>query len=169
MARPERLLALGAMAVAVWLGGRWLFPSDEAQVRAVLDRIEEATRIGDGEGEMVRLGRLAALRELLHPELAVDAGAPFGALQGREAVLAAVGRAGHALRELEIAFVDVSVVVAPDRQSADVSLVAEARFRGERDPTRGYEARELQVHAVRHESRWVVAEVALVRALAPVG
>ncbi len=166
-----RLVRQGVVAVAVvvgaWLAWAWLFPSDEARIRAVLDRVADAVSAGAAEGEIARLARVAGLQQDLHPELVVDAGPPFKDLRGREAVVAAAARTGAMLHELDISFADIVVALDPDRQRASVTLVAEARFREGEGAAQSYDARELEVEFIRYEERWVVAGVVLVEGLRP--
>jgi len=167
MVRPHHLLAVALAVFAGWLAWGWLFPSDEAQIRATLDRVAAAVGSDAGDGDLARLGRVAGLRQEFHPDLCVDAGPPFRELRGREAVVAAAARTGGVLRELEISFEDVVVAVDGEGLQARVSLVAEARFREGEAAGRAYEARELDIVMVRHEDRWVIREVVLVGALEP--
>jgi hypothetical protein len=167
MPRPVHFAGGAAALLFGWLAWGWLVPSDEARIRAVLDRVAEAIGSDAGDGDLARLGRVAGLRQEFHPDLFVDAGPPFHELRGREAVVAAAARTGGMLRELEISFVDVEIAVGDDRQHASASLVAEARFREGEGAGRAYEARELDVQFVRHEDRWVVSEVVLVGGLKP--
>lgn len=167
MVRPVQLLAGALALLAAWFAWGWLFPSDEAQIRATLGRVAAAVGSDAGDGDLARLGRVAGLRQEFHPDLFVDAGPPFRELRGREAVVAAAARTGGMLRELEVSFVDVVVAVDGAGLQAYVSLVAEARFREGEAAGRAYEARELDVVMVRHEDRWVIREVVLVGGLAP--
>lgn len=167
MPRISRFIAALAAVVAMWFAWGWFFPSEEARIRTVLHSIADIVSAGAAEGEMARLGRVARLRDAFHPDLSVDAGPPFRGLQGREAVLGAVARTGGMLDELDVSFSDVAIVLGEDGQAASVTLVAEARFREGQGAGRAYEARELDVRLVRHEGRWVVADVALVGGLRP--
>lgn len=159
--------AAAAVVVGAWLVWGWLFPSDEARIRAVLDRVADAVGAGAAEGEIARLARVAGLRQDFHPDLIVDAGPPFSNLRGREAVVAAAARTGAMMHELEVSFAEIVVALDADRQRASVTLVAEARFREGEGAGQSYDARELEVEFVRYEERWVVAGVVLVAGLQP--
>jgi hypothetical protein len=167
MSRPIRLGLLVVAAATAWLVWGWLRPGDEAEIRRALGRVADAFTSREGEGDIVRLGRLAALRDELHPDILVEAGPPIGGLLGRDAVLGAASRTGATLREMDVRFAEIEIAVGADAQGADVALVAEARFREGGRPGRGFEARELELLYVRHDGRWVIREVRLVRALQP--
>jgi hypothetical protein len=167
MPRVSSLAGVALVVIGGWLAWEWLFPSDEAQIRALLDRVAEAVGSGEDDGDLARLGRVAGLRQEFHPELFVDAGPPFRELRGREAVVAAAARTGAVLHELEISFVDVVITVDEGGEQGSATLVAEARFREGDAEARAYEARELDVLFVRHEDRWVISEVILVGGLQP--
>jgi hypothetical protein len=167
MPRVAHLITAAALLIGGWMAWGWLFPSDEAQIRALLDRVAEAVSSDGSDGDLARLGRVAGLRQDVHPDLFVDAGPPFRELRGREAVIAAAARTGGAIRELDVAFVDVAITVDEDGQHGRATLVAEARFRDGDGAGRTYDARELDLQFQRYEDRWVITEVALVSGLKP--
>jgi hypothetical protein len=164
----KRVVLAAVALMALWFGWRWVFPNDEAQIRAVLDRIADAVGSGAAkEGEVGRIARAASIRKELDPQIAVDAGPPFMRLIGRDTLIGTVARVNSSVRDLEVQFEDVQVSVAPDRETAKVYLTAEAYFRDQRGG-RGLEARELDVTFRRLEGNWVVSDVALVRTLEPI-
>jgi hypothetical protein len=163
----KRVVLAAVALTALWLGWRWVFPNDEAQIRAVLERIADAAGGGAEDGEVGPIARAASIRKELDPQIAVDAGPPFTRLTGRDTLIGTVARMNSSVRDLEVQFDDVQVSVAPDRETAKVYLTAEAYFRDQRGG-RGLEARELDVTFRRLEGNWVVSEVALVRTLEPI-
>jgi hypothetical protein len=166
--RSLRNLALIAGGItAAWFAWTWAFPSDEAQIRSVLERISETISGGGTEGDVAVLGRAAALRSHLAPDVVVDAGAPYMRLTGRDAVIVTTARLNGVIRNLDVTFEDIEIAVADDRTSARATLVAEARY-DERGGQRGFEARELELAFRRLDGRWVLSEVALIRALQPI-
>jgi hypothetical protein len=159
-----RRVALVVAALAgLWIGWHWLFPGDEAQIVAVLDRIADGVSSGAEEGDMGRLARAASLRHEFAPDVTVDAGPPFQRLTGREAIIGAAARTAGVARNLSITFPDVSIAVAADRQSATAVVTAEARFDDVGGP--GLDARELELAFTRHEGHWVISAVTLVAPL----
>ena len=154
---------LAALAGAVTYGWRWLFPSDEAQIQAVLERIADALS-GDADGDVNRLARAASLRNQFDPEVTIDPGPPFGALRGRDTVISTAATAHSAVRNLELSFADVTVLVDSVRRAATANLTAEARFNNVRGG-RGADARALEVAFTRIDGAWVVSSVTAARPL----
>lgn len=164
----QRGLAIVVVLLVLWFGWRYVFPDDETEIRGALERIADAVTSGAAEeGEVARIARAASIRNELDPQITVDAGPPFSKITGREALVGAVARLNSTVRDLDVQLNDVQVALAPDRQTARVSLTAEAHFRDD-GGGQAFEARELDVMFRRRDGDWVVAEVALVRALQPV-
>ncbi len=154
------------IAAAGWLAWGWLAPSDEAEIRALLDRLADGASGEERASEIGRVARTAAVRGDLDPGITVDAGPPFQRLNGREAVIATAARVNKTLLSLEIRFSDVEITVDVDRQRAHATLTAEAYFMAT-PGARSFDARELEMAFRRFEGRWVVAEVLLIRAIKP--
>jgi hypothetical protein len=153
----RKAIVLVLVGAGLWAGWRLLFPSDEAQIRALLDRVGDTLSSAASEGDVARLARVASLREELAPNVTVDAGPPFKRVTGREALIGALARMRGTLRNVEVTFPDVSVAVAPDRQTAVAVVAAEAQF--EDAGGRRNDARELDVEFARTDGRWVIAAV----------
>ena len=160
------LVVLIAIAAALVGAYRYFFPTDEAQIRAVLERIAEAVSSGPaGDGEVSRLARAASVRRQLDPQISLDAGPPLNRMSGREAIIGSVARLNSTLSDLDVQFDDVAITVGADRTTAHVHLTAEARYRD--GSGRAFDARELDVTMRKVDGDWVVASVALVRTLEP--
>lgn len=167
--RPGRtILLVVALAGGGWLAWQWWFPGDEAQIRAVLDRIADGVGSEAGDTRLARVARATALQDELDETIVVELGPPFERLDGRQRVMGAVARVTAAMEGLEVELADVDVVVGANRQEAAVTLTAEAQFE-QAGGSRGFEARELHLTFRRAEGRWVVDGVTLVRTLEPVG
>ena len=160
MGRAIRIVAMLALiAIGAWYGWRWLVPDDEAEIRAVLERIADAVTATPG-GDTGRLVRAASLSREFDPEVAIDAGPPFQRLRGRDAVIGTAARLNAAVRDLQITFRDVTIHVDPARQEATANLVAQAQF--DDGGGAGFDARELDVTFRRLGDAWVVSAVTLV-------
>jgi hypothetical protein len=164
----RRAILIGVVGAAVWFGWQWLWPDDEAQIRAVLERIADGLG-GEGgadgaAGAIGAVARVAALQEEFHPEATVDAGPPFQRLVGRPAIVAAAGRARASVFNLEVRFPDLDVTIESDRQTATAVVTAEAYF-NQAGGQRALEARELEMAFARFDNRWVISQVTLVQPL----
>jgi hypothetical protein len=161
----KRAVLVVVVLIGLWAGWRWLFPGDEAQIRAVLERIAEGVGGGgEGGGGVEALARAASLRNEFAPDVIVNAGPPFQRINGREAIIGAAARLNSATRNLELRFPDATVDVAADRQTATAVVTAEARF-DQPGGGRGLDARELEVTFRRLDDRWVISAVTLIEPL----
>jgi hypothetical protein len=167
------LIVIAAICGLAYLGVRWMFPDDEAQIAATLHRIAEAfesssTAVGGNSaapiGGFEGIARLASLQEEFTVDVVVDAGPPFQQLHGRQSIVSALARANALARDLDVRFADIKTVVAEDRQGATSVVTAEARF-ADRAGERMLEAREFEVTFTRLEGRWLVAAVRLLQPL----
>jgi hypothetical protein len=164
----KRFVIIVCALAALWFGWRWAFPSDEAQIHRVLDRIAKAAGSGAvGESDVARIARSMSIRSALDPKITVDAGPPFRATSGRDVLIGTVARLNTTMKDLEVRFADVQISVDPSRTSAKVHTTAEALFHDARGD-RGLEARELDLTFRRLQGDWVVSQVAPVRTLRPV-
>lgn len=161
-----RLTIIVAIAAGAWFGWAWLFPSDERQIRAVLERIAEGVSAMDDEqgSGLDAMARLAALQDEFAPTATIDAAPPFDRVNGRQALIAAALRVRGATGQLEIEFADVTIDVAADRQTATAAVTAEAQFDAP-DGGRTLDARELAMTFTRLDDRWVIATVVLMETL----
>jgi hypothetical protein len=165
---PWRVVLIVVAVAAVWVSFEWLFPDDEARIRAVLERIADAVGGGaEQESEVARLARAASVRNQLDPQIAVDAGPPFSRISGRDAIIGTIARLDGTVDDLEVHFDDVAITVDPGGDSAKVHLTAEARYRDSAG-ARGFEARELDLTFRRLDGDWVLSDVAQVRTLEPI-
>lgn len=161
MPRP---LASVAVVVLALIAGTvlWtrLFPSDEAEIRALLDEVRTALT-EPSSGRLEQVARARAVSARLAPDITIDLGAPWGVLRGREAVLAAVARAAGRLDSAAIQFQETEIVVAEGREHASGTTVVEAREAGQ---TRAA-AREFSIDFQRIDGQWLIAAVAAVAPL----
>src|SRR5688572_33351450 len=96
--------------------------SDERAIKNQMSAIAESLSVPANDGELGRIARLAVLRNVLAPDIAISTGASSrpGAevppeLVGRDAVLALVGRWVPPAGGVTIEFVDMQVTLE-DRQ-----------------------------------------------------
>jgi hypothetical protein len=157
------LIVTAVAAAVLWFGWHWIFPSDEAQIVAVLERIATGISSAADEGDVGRIARAASLRDDLAPDVTVEAGAPLRRLTGRDAVIGAAATTSGRVRNLTVTFPDVSVAVAPDGQSATAVVTAEVRFDAREG--RSIDARELELEFSRADGQWVISSIVVVETL----
>jgi ketosteroid isomerase-like protein len=159
----QRIVAVAGVAALAWFGWGWLFPSDEAEINAVLERIADGVSGSAAAGGVEALARVASLRDEFAVDVVVDAGPPFQSMKGREAIIAAAARANQTRRHLDVQFEDVAVTVATDRTSATATATAEAHF--DEAGGRSVDARELEIVFTRPDGHWVISAVKLLEPL----
>src|SRR5262249_33885348 len=115
---------VAAVLLAIMLGGiayRY-WPSDEREIRRHLSNLAEVLSVPGAETEVARITRMAAMREYFAPDVRIRVGAEQ--IVSRDALMAALGRLSPPPGGLAVEFVDVTVALADDHSSADVTLTA---------------------------------------------
>ena len=155
----QGLLAGVIVACAVACGG-----SDERAIRSQMSAIAESLSVPENDGELGRIARIAALRNVLAPDIEVSTGASSrpGAevppeIVGRDAVLALAGRWVPPAGGVTIEFVDVQVTLDASRATAQVYCTARISSGPAERPV--VDARELTVGLSRIDGSWLIASV----------
>ena len=138
--------------------------SDERAIKNQMSAIAESLSVPENDGELGRIARIAALRNVLAPDIAVSTGTSSrpGAevppeLVGRDAVLALVGRWVPPAGGVTIEFVDMQVTLDASRATAQVYCTA--RMSSGPDERRVVDARELTIGVSRIDGSWLIASV----------
>jgi hypothetical protein len=109
-----------AMMVAGIVYRYW--PSDEREIRRHLSNLAETLSVPGGESDVVRLTRIAAMREYFAPDVRIRVGSEQ--IGSRDALIAAIGRWTPPPGGVAVEFVDVTVALGDDHSYADVTLTA---------------------------------------------
>lgn len=138
--------------------------SDERAIKNQMSAIAESLSVPENDGELGRIARLAVLRKVLAPGIAVSTGAsPRPAaevppeLVGRDAVLALVGRWVSPAGGVTIEFVDMQVTLDATRATAQVYCTARISSGPDERPV--VDARELTIGFSRMDGSWLIASV----------
>jgi hypothetical protein len=138
--------------------------SDERAIRNQLSTIAEALTVPANDGELGRVARIAAVRNVLAPDITVSTGVPArpGAqiqpeLVGRDAVLALAARWVPPPGGVTVEFVDVQVTLDDSRVNAQVYCTARVSSGPEDRPL--VDARELTVGFTKIDGTWLIASV----------
>ena len=138
--------------------------SDERAIRNQMSAIAESLSVPENDGELARIARLAALRNVLAPDIAVFTGASSrpGAevppeLVGRDAVLALAGRWVPPAGGVTIEFVDLQVTLDANRATAQVYCTARISSGPDERPV--VDARELTIGFSRIDGSWLISSV----------
>ena len=129
-----------------------------------MSAIAESLSVPENDGELGRIARIAALRNVLAPDVAISTGASSrpGAevppeLVGRDAVLALVGRWVPPAGGVTIEFVDMQVTLDANRAAAQVYCTARISSGPDERPV--VDARELTIGLSRLDGSWLIASV----------
>jgi hypothetical protein len=153
------MLAAGAASACSW------WDSPERQIHRVLDAIAARLSHDAPVAELAAAAAATGLQEHLSADVAVEAGAPFPVLAGRDAAIAAAARLIAGTRSLRVEFVDVRATITG--ASADVVCNVTTAVR-DRAGQETQDARELNVGMRQMEGRWVVERVKALNVLEPV-
>jgi hypothetical protein len=159
-----RLILLAVVvALGVWL---WtvLFPGPEKVIAKRFQELARTVSFTSGESDLTRLGaaRKVAGFFAVPVELAVELPelghhSTLDREEIMQVALAARARAGG----VQVRFSDLTVRVAPDKQSAVVDLTAQAAVSGEHDPI----VQQMKFTLRKMDGQWLIIRVETVRTL----
>jgi hypothetical protein len=158
-----RIVLLAALAaLGVWL---WtvLFPSPEKVIRRRLMELARTVSSSPNESDLTRLAAARSVAGFFAStvELNVDLPELGQRTLDREELtqlaLLARSRAGG----VHVKFPDITITVAPDKQSAVADLTVEANVSGERDSI----VREMKFTLRKTDGQWLITRVETVRTL----
>jgi len=159
-----RLIIFAALvALGVWL---WfvLFPGPEKIIRQQLTDLARSASFSASEGELARLGAAQKLAGFFATNVEVDINVP-GRIQhrllGREEIQQAAIGARSTLGGMKVAFPDINLTVAPDKQSAVADVTVTADVAGEHDSI----VQELKITFELNAGEWLITHIETVRTL----
>lgn len=160
LTRVVLLLALLGAGIWIW---RTVFPAPEQVIRKRLSEIARLASIAPNESSLAKLANSEKLIGYFAPdaEIAVNTSGHSLKLSGRDDLRGAALQARNILSSLKVQFLDVSVLIAPDRQGASVHLTARADIPGESLP----QVEEMTVAFRKLEGLWVIQRAETVRTL----
>jgi len=109
------LIIVAAVAAVTW----WLFSSDERRIRSGLEELAQTASIPANEQELGRAARLSRLGRLLTNDVVLDAGQPFGSVNGRETLLGLAAQVRALPGGLRVELKDVTVAARPNGHPAE--------------------------------------------------
>jgi len=159
-----RIAAAVVLTAALGWGWQTFFPSNERQIRRLLDRVAETVSIPT-DGRFVG-GVLAAdrLKSYFTPGIEVDVDVPGEGrhtFTGREELTQVYLLARSQHRGLRVEFLDVLVAVGPDGQAATAELTARIRQTGDKD----FGVQELRLQLHKGEDAWRIHRVETTRSI----
>jgi hypothetical protein len=150
------LVLLGAWLWTIW------FPSPQKIIHQRLEAVAKCVSFTPGEGVLVKLAGAQNLAGYFatNAEINVEAsGHDKIIISGRNEITQAALSARSAFGSLKVKFLEVSVTVAPDRQSASVNLTADADISDQRDAF----VQEIRILLRRIDGEWLITRVETLR------
>lgn len=149
------ILLVLVLCVGVFLGWRFLFPSDEKRIRRNLEKLSELATFSGHEGNFKRVANASALSEQFatNAEIAVSVSG-VGTLQGRGEIRQTAFAAMTRGVAFQVQFFDINVVVAPDHQTATAEMTARIQP-GDGD----FIVQELRFYMGKADSDWVIERI----------
>jgi len=159
-----RIILLAALAaLGVWL---WtiLFPSPEKMIRRRLDEIAKYASFTANESALARLGAAQSLAGCFSANAEVHIDTREAGDQdfiGHEQIMQAVVAAQSAFGSLNIKFLDVKVVVDPNKQSATTDLTVDANVSNQPDAI----VQEVKITFQKISGQWLITRAETIRTL----
>lgn len=152
-----------AIAAGVWLF-TLLFPNPERVIRKRLTALAECLSFGANEAPLTRFSNSQKVAGFFTADIEIHVDVPgYGqqVLAGREGLFQTTMQARSSLNGLKVEFLDINVVVAPNKASAEVEMTLKARIASERDLI----VKELKVLLDKSEGNWRIKRVETVKTL----
>ncbi|HWH70648.1 MAG TPA: hypothetical protein VNT26_14765 [Candidatus Sulfotelmatobacter sp.] len=156
------LLSAALVALGLW-GWRLVFPSPEHVIRKQLSELAQTARIVPNEAPLAKLANSQKLTSFFTGDVQVSVDVPghTQSLSGREELMQASMGARSMLSSLTVEFLDVTIALATDKESAVANLTAKARIPGEQD----FIVQELKLRFKKIGGDWLINRVETVKTL----
>lgn len=168
MKRLMSLVAVGAVAFALWWWRETLFPGEQTRVRRFMEALATEVSFGPDEGGIAVGRRISALTDRFAPDAVVEVeilGAGTFHLNGRGEIQQIMWAARREAKRLEVRFFDIVVDLASDGQTASAHLTATANAEGRRRKQEEFEAIEFRFRLRKLDGAWKVQQVETVQTL----
>jgi hypothetical protein len=157
------VLILVAVGLGVWLWGI-LFPSPDRVIRKRLAELAQAVSFRGHESPVATLANSSGVAGFFTRDVELKLEVPGTSAQtisGRDEIFAITQRVRLLLGSLEVKFLDINLVIAGDKKSAEANLTLQAKVAGERDQI----VQELKLLLNKVEGSWKIQRVETVKTL----
>lgn len=158
------LAVLGALGFWVWTV---FFPNEERIIRRHLAETAQAASFNGTQSPLAQLGSVAEFSGFFSPDMELDFEVPgrgHFTLQGRGEIMAAAAQVRERTTALKVDFLDVTVRLNDDRQTATAVLTARVKVPGEQD----FAVQEMKFTLKKIKRRWFIHRVETVKTLSAV-
>jgi hypothetical protein len=164
---PAARIASVIVGIATAAGAYVWWNSPERQIRRVLANVADVMSHDAPVRGLAAAAAAAGLQDSLAADVVIEAGRPFGALRGRDAVVSAAARIFIVTPSMRLEFVDTKVAVAADGRSATIDCSAVATIT-DRAGQESVDAREVMMTMNRVNGTWVISSAKALDVLEPV-
>jgi hypothetical protein len=157
------VLAILMAAFVFWAWTRF-FPSEKKIIEKRLHEVAELASFKPEEKPLSGMFKVERFAGYFSPQVVIvfPGGVPgLGELQGRDEIMQVALGARSQLQGMKVEFLDVTVQVAPDSETAVATLTARANFHGNREMM----VQEFKVFLQKIESKWLIHRVESVKTL----
>jgi SnoaL-like domain len=133
------------------------WPSDEREIRRHLSNLAEALSVPGAETDVARMTRVAAMREYFAPDVRMRVGSEQ--IVSRDALMAAIARLSPPPGGVAVEFTDVTVALAQDHASADVTLTAKIASTDRQSGEKTLDVQGAAVQMRDADGDWVITSV----------
>ena len=155
------LVALAALGFWLWTV---LFPSPEKIIRRRLDEVAKHVSFAPDEGALARLANVQSLADYFSTNAEVNIDTREEGqhdFAGRDQITQTALAARSVLGSLNVKFLDISVTVATDKQSATADLTVDANISGQPDAI----VQEVKITLQEIGGQWLITRVETIRTL----
>jgi hypothetical protein len=150
------------MSLATWL---WFHfhPNPKEVIRKQLNSLTRVATVRPEDSQLVRLADAQKLPEFFSPNARIILNSPDfpqGTIEGREEISDTAAALKSHIDSLKIEFVDIDIIVASDKQTAQANLTAKITFPGDE----GFSAQELKFLLRLINGKWIVTQAETVKA-----
>lgn len=154
------------LALVFWL---WtiFFPSPQKIIRQRLNHLAANVSFSKDDGSLAKLTGLAGaanIADFFSTNVAVNVDIPGHEqhnFAGRDEITQAALIARHELSSLSVKFPDITVTLAPDKQSAIADVTVEVHAPGESDDF----VQELKIYFAKIDRQWLINQIDTVRTI----
>jgi hypothetical protein len=164
MQKSLRLVGAAALiGLGVW-GWFIIFPSPEKVIRSRLDRLAGTVSFEPKDGIIVRGYRAEKAAGFFTPDVEVSLdvrGTEPMIFSGREEIRQRALGGARLLRGLKVEFLDINVMLGPDKQTAIANLTAKWTLSGDRE----FNVQEFNFKLKKVDGEWLIYRVETVKTL----
>jgi len=166
-----KIVARLALLVVLAAFGFWLytvfFPGPEKVIRKRLAKVAQLASIRPDQGLLSRGASIQELANYFDSRVEITLnwrGGSEHTLAGRDEIIEAAKLAHGRFKTLQVEFLDLNVLLAPDQQSATVNLTAKVTSDDEKD----FQVQELKITLKKVNGDWLIFQIETVRTLSEV-